>query len=127
MADASKPDHDGWQQVAVDVRPVIAARLAGISHGFLAFDDTGSEWTRNGETFTFRLFPNRFVYSREQNGERTLLHDRGRTGGSPAASAPSAVRLEPGTALLPAGEALVSWITPADAGPAGTLGILRDA
>ena len=66
MAEASKPDRDDWQHVAVDAR-VIAARLAGISHGFLAFDDTGSEWTRNGETFTFRIFPNRFVYSREQN------------------------------------------------------------
>ena len=66
MADASPPDHDGWQHVPVDPR-VVAARVAGISHGFLAFDDTGSEWTRTGETFKFRLFPNRFVYSREQN------------------------------------------------------------
>ncbi len=66
MAEASQPDRDGWQRVPVDAR-VIAARVAGISHGFLAFDDTGSEWTRTGETFKFRLFPNRFVYSREQN------------------------------------------------------------
>ena len=66
MADASPPDRDGWQQMPVDPH-VVAARVAGISHGFLAFDDTGSEWTRDGETFKFRLFPNRFVYSREQN------------------------------------------------------------
>src|SRR5262249_41707322 len=32
------------------------------------------------------------------------------------------LRVEPITALLPAGEALVSWVTPPDAGPAGTLG-----
>ena len=88
MADASPPDGDGWQHVPVDPR-VVAARVAGISHGFLVFDDTGSEWTRDGETFTFRLFPNRFVYSRDQNRcECALLHDRARTGGSPAAGGP---------------------------------------
>ena len=66
MADASPPDRDGWQHIPVDPR-VVAARVAGLSYGFLVFDDTGSEWTRAGETFTLRLFPNRFVYSREQN------------------------------------------------------------
>ena len=66
MADASPPDRDGWQHIPVDPR-VVAARVAGISHGFLLFDDTGSEWTRAGEKFTLRIFPNRFVYSREQN------------------------------------------------------------
>ena len=66
MADASPPDADGWQRIAIDPA-VVAARAAGLSHGFLVFDDTGSEWTREGERFTFRLFPNRFVYSRDQN------------------------------------------------------------
>jgi hypothetical protein len=122
MAEASKPDRDGWQQVRVDAR-VIAARLAGISQGFLAFDDTGSEWTRNGERFTFRLFPNRFVYSREQNRASApyFTVEAGPEDHRPP-QAPSGLHLEPGTALLPAGEALVSWITPPDAGPAGTLG-----
>jgi Domain of unknown function (DUF4091) len=122
MAEASKPDRDDWQHVPVDAR-VIAARMAGISHGFLAFDDTGSEWTRNGETFTFRVFPNRFVFSREQNRASAPYftiepgpEDRR------VPEAPSGLRLEAGTALLPAGEALVSWVTPSDAGPAGTLG-----
>ena len=32
----------------------------------------------------------------------------------------------PQTALLPAGEALVTWVTPRDDGPAGTLGFRRD-
>ena len=40
---------------------------AGLSHGFLLFDDTGTEWTRDGETFTRKMMPNRFIYSREQN------------------------------------------------------------
>ena len=51
MADASPPDADGWQRDRG--RPdVVAARVAGLSHGFLVFDDTGSEWTREGERFT---------------------------------------------------------------------------
>ena len=122
MADASPPDRDGWQHVPVDPR-VMAARLAGISHGFLAFDDTGSEWTRNGEAFTFRLFPNRFVYSREQNRASApyFTIELGPEDRRPP-EAPPSLRLEPGTALLPAGEAIVSWVTPRDAGPAGTLG-----
>jgi hypothetical protein len=122
MAEASKPDRDDWQDVAVDAR-VIAARLAGISHGFLAFDDTGSEWTRNGETFTFRIFPNRFVFSREQNRASApyFTIEPGPEDRRPP-EAPSGLRLEAGTALLPAGEALVSWVTPPDVGPAGTLG-----
>ncbi len=69
MADASSPDREGWQSVRVDPR-VLATRMAGLSYGFLVFDDTGSEWTRHGETFTQRIFPNRFVYSREQNRSR---------------------------------------------------------
>ena len=122
MADASPPDRDDWQHVPVDPR-VIAARVAGISHGFLAFDDTGSEWTRNGETFTFRLFPNRFVFSREQNRSSApyFLIEPGPEDRRPP-EAPSGLRLEPGTSFLPAGEALISWVTPRDAGPAGTLG-----
>ena len=56
MADASPPDQDGWQHVPVDPE-VVAARVAGLSHGFLVFDDTGSEWTRSGETFTLPALP----------------------------------------------------------------------
>ena len=65
MADASAPDPEGWQHISVDPK-VVAARAAGLSYGFLVFDDTGSEWTRDGERFTFHLFPNRFVFSRDQ-------------------------------------------------------------
>jgi hypothetical protein len=68
MADASPPDAGGWQIISVD--PVIvAARVAGESHGFILFDDTGTEWTRNGEKYTERMFPNRFVHSRESGAK----------------------------------------------------------
>jgi hypothetical protein len=124
MADATPPDASGWQRIPVDPK-VIAARSAGLSHGFLLFDDTGSEWTRAGEKFTFRLFPNRFVYSRDQNPSSApyFTVELGPDDHAPP-SAPSGVRVEPLTARLPAGEALVSWVTPRDVGPAGTLGFL---
>jgi hypothetical protein len=122
MADALPPDADGWQIIPVSPS-VIAARVAGLSYGFLLFDDTGSEFTHDGEHFNLRLFPNRFVYSRDQN----------------RASAPYlTVRLGPEDQLPPAlptglnresrddppGEAIVSWVTPRDLGPAGTLGFV---
>jgi hypothetical protein len=124
MADATPPDANGWQRVPVDPQ-VVAARLAGLSYGFLVFDDTGTEWTRTGEKFALRLFPNRFVYSRDQNAASApyFLVELGPHDRRPPA-APSGLRVEPATARLPAGEALVSWITPRDGGPAGTLGFV---
>jgi hypothetical protein len=122
MADATPPDSEGWQSIAV--RPaVVAARAAGLSHGFLVFDDTGSEWTRQGERFTFRLFPNRFVYSRDQNKASApyLSVVPGAEDRLPPA-APGDIKVETEIRDLPAGEAIVSWVTPRDAGPAGTLG-----
>ena len=49
---------------------VVAARVAGLSHGFLVFDDTGSEWTYDGTQYQHRLFPNRFLYSREAGKDK---------------------------------------------------------
>ena len=120
MADATPPDAEGWQSIAVNPA-VVAARMAGLSHGFLVFDDTGSEWTRQGERFTFRLFPNRFVYSRDQNKASApyLSVVLGAEDRLPPA-APGDIKVETGD--LPTGEAIVSWVTPRDAGPAGTLG-----
>jgi hypothetical protein len=122
MAEASPPDRDDWQRIPVDPA-VMAARVAGISRGFLVFDDTGSEWSRLGERFTFRLFPNRFVYSRDQNPASApyFTIELGPEDHSPP-DAPAGLRLEPGTEALPAGEGLVSWITPRDIGPSGTIG-----
>jgi hypothetical protein len=122
MADASPPDSDGWQHIPVDPR-VVAARVAGLSYGFLLFDDTGSEWTRSGGTFTQQIFPNRFVYSREQNRSSApyFTIDLGPEDRRPP-DAPSDLRVEPGTSLLPPGEAVVSWVTPPDDAVQGTLG-----
>ncbi len=124
MADASAPDRDGWQTIAVDPL-VLAARAAGLSSGFLIFDDTGTEWKRTGDRFDKHIFPNRFVYSRDQNRASAPyftveLGDRDRTPPGP----PTELRLDAETASLPGGEALVSWTTPADAGPAGVIGFL---
>ena len=122
MADASPPDPDGWQHIPVDPR-VVAARAAGISHGFLLFDDTGTEWTKAGEKFTLRVFPNRFVYSREQNRSSApyFTIEFGPDDRRPP-MAPSELRGETATALLPPGEAFVKWVTPEDDGPAGVIG-----
>ncbi len=120
MAEASPPDARRWQQIPVDPS-VVAARVAGISHGFLVFDDTGSEWTRQGEKFTFRHFPNRFLHSRE-SGPATapyLTVYVGAEDKQPPA-VPSAIRAE--QRELPAGETWLSWITPKDEGGAGTIG-----
>lgn len=120
MADAFAPDAQGWQKVAVDPS-VVAARVAGISHGFLLFDDTGSEWTRNGEKFDFRLFPNRFVHSREsgeKNAPYLIVHLGERDEKPPAA--PTGLKADNGD--LPQGETRLTWITPEDQGAAGTLG-----
>jgi hypothetical protein len=120
MADAFPPDARGWQRVAVDP-VVVAARSAGLSHGFFLFDDTGSEWSRQGETFTPHMFPNRFVYSREGGADSApyLVVYVGERDSEPPAR-PTELRGDP--ANLPAGEAWLLWVTPADAGPAGTLG-----
>lgn len=69
MADATPPDDDGWQVIPVDPA-VLAARVEGASHGLFIFDDMGSDWSRNGEDFKLRLFPNRFVYSREAGKDK---------------------------------------------------------
>jgi len=119
-ADATPPDAQGWQTVAVDPA-VVAARVAGISYGFLLFDDTGTEWRRDGEKFTSFHFPNRFVYSREAGADKApyLKVVLGPADNEPP-KAPGDARADAGD--LPAGEAWVSWLTPRDRGPAGTAG-----
>ncbi len=66
FADASAPDADGWQSIPIDPA-VIQARLDGRSQGFAVLDDEGNEWSRQGDAFRWRLFPNRFFYSKDQN------------------------------------------------------------
>ena len=119
-AEATAPDPDGWMEIPVDPA-VVAARVAGISKGFLLFDDTGSEWTRAGEKFTFRLFPNRFVSSRDQNRQSApyFAVESGARDHEPP-DAPTDLKSE--ISDLPSGEAEVSWVTPADHGSAGVAG-----
>ncbi|HEX7447847.1 MAG TPA: GDSL-type esterase/lipase family protein [Pirellulales bacterium] len=120
MADTDPPDGEGWQHVAVDPR-VIGARVAGVSYGCLVFDDTGSEWTRDGEKFSLRLYPNRFLHSRESGKQRAPYFTVEL--GEPDTAAPQPPEeLVASSENLPAGEALVTWLTPADDGPAGTIG-----
>ncbi len=120
MADAFPPDERRWQRIAVDPT-IVAARVAGISYGFLLFDDTGSEWTRQGEQFNFRLFPNRFIHSRDSGAAIApyLTVFLGPEDKRPP-TAPGDLRA--GVGDLPVGEAWVTWTTPTDEGNAGTVG-----
>jgi hypothetical protein len=59
---------EGWVQIAVSEK-VLRARSAGLSYGIVLMDDTGSTWTRDGETFQYKLFPNRYVFSRDSNSQ----------------------------------------------------------
>ncbi len=124
MADATPPDANRWQQVPVDPL-VIAARVAGIGEGLLVFDDTGSEWTRQGEKFNYRVFPNRFFHSR-QSGEANAPYLTIALGGADKQPPAAPKKLISRTEGFPLGEAWLWWDTPADAGPAGTLGFLVD-
>jgi len=120
FADTTPPDAKGWQVVAVDP-DVVAARVAGISYGFVFFDDVGSEYDRDGETFTYRIFPNRFVSSREAGAGRApyltvYLGDRD-------TAPPAAVgTISSSSADLAVDTVQVRWTTPVDSGPAGVIG-----
>ena len=120
MADASPPNAQRWQTIAVGPS-VIAARVAGVSQGFLIFDDTGTEWVRHKETFTSEHMPNRFAYSRDQNSASAPYFTV--TLGGVDSEPPLAVaEIRSDREGLPAGEALVSWTTPRDRGAAGVAG-----
>ncbi len=121
-ANASTADKQGWQQVTVDPR-IMAARLTGLSHGFVIVDDIGSEYSVENGKFNYRLFPNRYVQSREAGRGRGpyFTVELGPVDRSPP-GAVTQLQADRGTGVLPPGEALVTWRTPADVGPAGTLG-----
>ncbi len=120
MADASPPDEHGWQQVPVHPL-IVALRVAGVSHGILLFDDTGSEWSREGERFELRLFPNRYIYSRN-SGESSAPYFTVYLGEADRLPPDAPTNLAADATGLPAGQSLVSWDTPQDQGPAGTVG-----
>jgi hypothetical protein len=123
FADPMPPDPRGWQKIALDPR-VLAARVAGLSGGFALTDDVGSEYDRKDDEFLYHIFPNRFLYSREQGDGSTPYLTVGVAGADH--EPPGSVHVtpaEPGElANLPPGESLVRIRTPADRGRAGTLG-----
>lgn len=66
FGDASPKDSDGWQRIPIEPA-LLQSKLDGHSFGFLVMDDVGSEYRRDGNRFEYRLMPNRFFYSRDQN------------------------------------------------------------
>lgn len=120
---------DGWAEIPVAPR-VVMARAVNVSYGLFLFDDTGSEWTRDGEEFNLHLFPNRYVYSKDQNAASApyLTVELGAEDTSPP-DAPEFVegektafhpdleisRLQPGVEIF-------RWTTPNDNGPSGVVG-----
>lgn len=112
-ADASAPV-DGWQ--TIDVLPeIVAARVAGLSYGFVLFDDTGTEVVRKGEETSIRLFPNRFVYSHDQNrASEPFLEVEFEDPVSLNAGLEPDVpeNLKCSNEQLPAGAAIISWLQP---------------
>lgn len=113
-------DEKGWQKVEVSPQ-VIAARIAGLSHGFLIFDDVGSEWKRTGDKFEVFPFPNRYIYSRQQNAS-VAPYFTIQVGAEDRQAPLVPTNLVSESTDLPAGEALIHWKTPTDEGPAGPLG-----
>lgn len=119
FADCTPPDADGWQTCAVDP-DVVAARAAGLSHGFCLFDDTGSEWSLRQGRFNYHWFPNRWLYSRDNAGSASRLEVW--VGGKDETAPEPVASVAVDTAGLPAGQALLTWTTPVDHGGGRTLG-----
>lgn len=88
FGDASPRDADGWQVIPIDPA-VVQARLDGRSYGFFVMDDVGSEYTRKGNTIEYRLFPNRYVASREGPRKTAPYFALWLADGTPTAAAPS--------------------------------------
>lgn len=64
FADASPRDAGGWQVIPV-APEVVQARIDGRTFGFAVMDDVGSEYSREGNAFTYRPFLNRYVSSKD--------------------------------------------------------------
>lgn len=109
-AEASEPDADGWQRIPVNL-DVIRAKIAGVSTGFVLFDDTGSEWTRDGDQFHFRLFPNRYIHSKDSNAKNAPWFEV-YIGDVDMSKPPTPANVTTTTTGLPAGEAIITWSYP---------------
>lgn len=113
------PDEDGWQQCPV-LPALVAARLAGLSHGFCLFDDLGSVWSLKKGDFTFSYSPNRWLYSRESFISKPWMAVWPGPSDDQPPEPVSGIETE--TRGLPAGQAVVTWKSPADPGGGRTLG-----
>jgi hypothetical protein len=112
-AEASALDAAGYQTVAI-APEVVQARIDGSSFGFYVIDDVGNEYERQGDSFRYTTFVNRYVSSREdQRAYRpyfTLWLEEGAA--APAAPAPLtpqrviATQLPPAVPVPAAGPAL---------------------
>ncbi|MBR4833167.1 MAG: DUF4091 domain-containing protein [Thermoguttaceae bacterium] len=112
-AEASEPV-DGWQTIPIDPR-LVAARAAGLSTGFVFFDDVGTELVRgeDGEKVEIRLFPNRFFFSRDQNAASTpYLEVEFDEEVSANEKTPKPLGLAARTDALPLGDVEISWTAP---------------
>jgi len=119
FADCTLPDQNGWQTCAVDA-DVVAARTAGLSHGFFIYDEVGSIWSLKNGQFKYTYFPNRFLYSRESGNSGPWLEVWFQGKDSIPPEPLKSITVD--TRSFPAGEALVSWLTPVDHGGGKTLG-----
>ena len=119
FAEAAGPDNRGWQTAAIDP-DIIAARIAGLSYGLAAYDDVGSEWSYLGGKFTYHTFPNRYIFSHEQSASKPWVEVC--VAGTDNTPPGRVTNIAATTDDLPAGEAIVSWTTPADTGGSKTLG-----
>lgn len=121
FADCTPPDQDGWQTCAVSPE-VVAARVAGISHGFCLYDEVGSTWSIESGRFHYTYFPNRYLYSRESGGSGPWLEVW--TKGTDETPPDPITSIAATTKSLPGGEAILEWKTPADRGGGETIGFL---
>ena len=118
FSDCTPPDPDGWQACAIQPE-VLAARVAGISHGIGLFDEVGSEWSLKNGQFQYYNYPNRFLYSRESRSGPWLEVRVAEIDRNP----PEPIdHIDVQTKGLPGGEALCLWDTPRDRGGGKTLG-----
>lgn len=100
FADASPRDADGWQVIPVDPA-VVQARMDGRGFGFAVIDDVGSEYTRDGNQFTYRPFVNRYVSSKDDKRSTKPYFMLWLDDGAPAGAVPATAAAPVTPAKLP--------------------------
>nr|NJM02125.1 DUF4091 domain-containing protein [Desulfobacula sp.] len=119
FADASVPNAEGWQAIAVD-SDIVAARAAGLSYGFCLWDEVGTTWSCDEQGFHRQLFPNRYVYSSEKKNRAPWLEVV--VDGEDDLPPGPVQGLSFDVAGLKPGQVRVFWASPEDPGSGRTLG-----